>query len=448
MPLSDDALPAGLSKKLVVEISQRNNEPGWMTDFRLNALEIFERMPLPAWGVDLSGLDLSNLHYYVRPAEQSWDSWDKVPEKIKQTFENLGVPQAERVYLAGVGAQFESEMIYHHLKMEWALQGIVFVDTSTGLRDHPEIFKKYFSTIIPPHDNKFAALNSAIWSGGSFLYIPEGVHVMLPVQAYFLMNTPRMGQFERTLIIAEPGSSVHYVEGCSAPVYQRGSLHSGVVEVIAQPDSRIRYTTIQNWSTDVYNLVTKRAVAHERATIEWIDGNFGSKCTMKYPSVILQGEGARGQMISVAVAGAGQHHDTGGMMIHRAPNTTSSILAKSICKQDGCSTYRGMVKVEPQASCVHAHVQCDSLLLDGTSRALAYPKITVECSDAVVGHEASVSCLDEEQLLYLQSRGLSASRARALMVNGFIDAFVQELPMEYAVEINRLIALEIVEQGV
>lgn len=450
MPLSDDAVDhttaTGLSEKLIEQISHEHNEPGWMTEFRLNALKTFERLPMPTWGPDLSGLDLSSLHYYVRPASQQWDSWEKVPETIKQTFEHIGVPQAERAFLAGVGAQYESEMIYQNLKMEWEARGVIFLDSSSGLREHEKIFKTYFSTVIPPHDNKFAALNSALWSGGNFLYVPQGVHVALPVQAYFLMNTPRMGQFERTLIIAEPGSSVHYVEGCSAPVYQRGSLHSGVVEIVALSGSRVRYTTIQNWSTDVYNLVTKRAVAHDHATIEWIDGNFGSRCTMKYPSVILQGEGAKGQMISVAIAGDGQHHDTGGMMIHRAPNTTSHILSKSICKGDGVCTYRGKIHVDPQTCGVRAHVQCDSLVLSTNASALAHPTINVGAHDAVVGHEATVSSFDEEQLLYMQSRGLSAVRARALMVNGFIDAFVQELPMEYAVEINRLMALEIVGQ--
>lgn len=441
MPSSDDA--ARLTRTLVTEISEQHNEPGWMTDFRVRALELYEKLPLPTWGVDLSGLDVQSLHHYVRPAEQSWQSWDNVPEKIKNIFEQIGVPQAERAFLAGVGAQFESDMIYHNLKEQWLAQGVVFVDTHTGLKEYESIFKKYFSTVVPPHDNKFAALNSALWSGGSFLYVPAGVHVELPVQAYFVMNTPRMGQFERTLIIAEPGSFVHYVEGCSAPVYQRGSLHGGVVEVVALPDARVRYTTIQNWSQDVYNLVTKRAIAHERSTIEWVDGNFGSKCTMKYPSVLLKGEGARGQMISVAVAGAGQHHDTGGMMIHQAPNTTSHIISKSVCKQDGCVTYRGLVKVELQAANVRSHVRCDSLLLDDRARAIAHPKINVKNESSHVGHEASVSSLDEEQLLYVQSRGLSASRARALMINGFIDVFVSELPLEYAVEINRLIALEL-----
>jgi Fe-S cluster assembly protein SufB len=447
MPSSDDTINStGLSRALIERISHEHNEPGWMTEFRLKALELFERLPMPTWGVDLSHLDLTSLQYYVRPAEQQWNSWEQVPDAIKQRFERIGVPQAERAFLAGVGAQYESEMIYNNLKLEWEARGVVLLATSSGLREHEQLFKKYFATVVPPHDNKFAALNSALWSGGNFLYVPQGVQVALPVQAYFLMNTPSMGQFERTLIIAQAGSSVHYVEGCSAPVYQRGSLHSGVVEVIALPGSRVRYTTIQNWSTDVYNLVTKRAIAHEKATVEWIDGNFGSRCTMKYPSVILQGEGAHGQMISVAVAGAGQHHDTGGMMIHRAPRTTSHILSKSLCKENGVCTYRGKIQVDAQATEVRAHVQCDSLLLSDTACTFARPTVTVAASDAQVGHEASVSSLDQEQLLYVQSRGLSMSRARALMVNGFIDAFVQELPMEYAVEINRLIAFEIVGQ--
>lgn len=433
----------GPSRDVVLEISERKNEPGWMTDFRLDALALFEQMPMPSWGVDLNQLELNNIQYYVRSADKQWSSWDDVPATIKQTFERLGVPQAEQKFLAGVGAQYESDVVYKNLKHEWKSQGVIFVDASTGLRDYPELFKHYFSSVVRPDDNKFAALNCAVWSGGSFLFIPEGVHVELPVQAYFRMNTPQMGQFERTLIIAESGSSVHYVEGCSAPVYQKGSLHSAVVELIALPGSKIRYTTIQNWSSDVYNLVTKRAVAHERATVEWVDGNFGGRCTMKYPCVVLQGEGAKGQIISVAVAGAGQHQDTGGKMIHRAPNTTSNIVSKSICKNGGRSTYRGLVKIDQGASGSKAHVQCDSLLLDERSQTSAKPRIIVERNDADVGHEASVSSIDEEQLLYLQSRGLSVSRARAMIVNGFIDAFVKELPMEYAVEINRLIALEL-----
>jgi len=433
----------GLNKKKVIEISEKKNEPGWMIDFRLKALDLFESMPMPNWGVDLSELDSDDLHFYIKPASSLWNSWEDVPDKIKKTFESLGVPQAERKFLAGVGAQYDSEVVYKNLKKEWADKGVVFVDTSTGLREYPKLFKKYFASIIPPHDNKFAALNSAVWSGGSFLFIPAGVQVEMPLQAYFRINTPSMGQFERTLIIAEPGSSVHYVEGCSAPAYQRSSLHSAVVEVIALPGSKVRYTTIQNWSSDVYNLVTKRAIAHERATVEWVDGNFGSKCTMKYPCIILQGAHSKGLIISVAVAGKGQEQDSGGKIIHLAPHTTSSIIAKSVCSAGGRATYRGLLKIMPRAVGAKAKVQCDSLLLDHLSRADAKPTMLILQKDADVGHEASVSSIDDEQIFYLQSRGLTPDRARSLIVNGFIDAFVKELPMEYAVEINKLIAMDI-----
>jgi len=433
----------GLSKKLVTNLSEQKNEPGWMTDFRLQALQLFESMPLPSWGVDLKKVNFDDLTYYLKPAEQQWSSWSDVPDSIKETFESLGVPEAEKKFLAGVGAQYESEVVYKNLKEEWAKQGVIFVDTSTGLREHEKLFKTYFSTIVKPHDNKFAALNAAVWSGGSFIFIPEGVHVELPLQAYFRINSPKMGQFERTLIVAAPNSRVHYIEGCSAPVYQKGSLHSAVVEVIACAGSRVRYTTIQNWSSDVYNLVTKRAVAHEDAAVEWIDGNFGSQATMKYPCIVLQGDRARGQLISVSVAGNGQHQDVGGKIIHQGKQTTSHIISKSICRCGGVSTYRGLVTVEKTAANAKSQVQCDALLLDSRSVALSKPNIIVNRHDSDVGHEASVSTVDEEQLLYLQSRGFSVQRARAMIVNGFIDLFVQELPMEYAVEINRLIALEL-----
>ncbi len=437
-----DSFSVGLNRKFIADLSDQKNEPGWMTDFRLNAFEIFERIPMPSWGVDLGGLNFDDLSYYIRPAEKQWNSWTDVPEKIKKTFEYLGVSEAERAFLAGVGAQYESEVVYKNLKDEWEKRGVIFVDTSTGMFEHEKLFKKYFATIVAPDDNKFAALNSAIWSGGSFLFVPTGVHVELPVQAYFRINSPKMGQFERTLIIAEPGSSVHYVEGCSAPVYQRSSLHSAVVEVIALPGSRIRYTTIQNWSSDVYNLVTKRAVVDEDATVEWVDGNFGSKVTMKYPCIVLKGERAKGQIISVALAGRGQQQDAGGKIIHVAPNTTSSIVSKSICTSDGHATYRGLVRVDEKAYGTKSHVRCDALLLSEQSRADAKPTIIIKQDDAQVGHEASVSTIDEQQILYLQSRGLSATQAQALIVNGFIDSFVKELPMEYAVEINRLVSLE------
>ncbi len=432
----------GLNRDIVIEISEQKNEPGWMTDFRLKALEQFEQMPMPKWGPDLSDLDLNDLHYYVRPLQQQQHSWDDVPGDIKRTFEKLGIPQAEQQFLAGVGAQYESEVIYKQLKKKWADQGVLFLDTDTSLKQYPEIFKRYFSTIVPPHDNKFAALNSAVWSGGSFVYVPKGVIIDMPLQAYFRINVQSMGQFERTLIIAEEGSSVHYVEGCSAPIYRKSSLHSAVVELIAHKDAHIRYTTIQNWSNNVYNLVTKRAMVYRSAKVEWIDGNFGSKITMKYPSVILCEPGAQGQIISIAVAGKGQHQDAGGKVIHLAPNTTSNIISKSISKGGGRASYRGLLKVIKGAAGSRSKVQCDALILDDYSRSDTYPTVEVNEEQVDVGHEASVSKLNEEQLFYVMSRGFSEQQARAMIVNGFIDAFVKELPMEYAVEINRLIAME------
>jgi len=397
---------------------------------------------LPNWGADLSALDPEDLYYYLRPIEGQHTSWDQVPDTIKITFEKLGIPQAEQKFLAGVGAQYESEVIYKRLQKKWMEQGVVFTDMSTGLRDYSELVKKYFATVIPAHDNKFAALNSAVWSGGSFVYVPSGVKIDLPLQAYFRINAPSMGQFERTLIIAEPDSFVHYVEGCSAPLYRKNSLHSAVVELIAQPGSHIRYTTIQNWSTNVYNLVTKRAIAYERAHVEWVDGNFGSKVTMKYPCVILKGKYSKAQIISIAVAGAGQHQDSGGKVIHLADHTSSHIIAKSICQKGGRASYRGLLKIAANAHNAHSRVQCDALILDDASRSDTYPTVSVNARTADVGHEATVSKIDDEQIFYLMSRGLSEIMARALIVNGFIDAFVKELPMEYAVEINRLIAHE------
>jgi Fe-S cluster assembly protein SufB len=432
----------GLNRQIVTQISEQKNEPGWMTDFRLNALDIFEQKPMPTWGADLSNLDPHDIYYYIKPIEQQQRSWDAIPSHIKTTFTKLGIPQAEQKYLAGVGAQYESEVVYKSLKKKFADQGVIFADTSSALREHEVLFKKYFATIVPPHDNKFAALNSAVWSGGSFVYVPAGVHIDLPLQAYFRINAASMGQFERTLIIAEPGSSVHYVEGCSAPAYRSNSLHSAVVEIAAHAGSKVRYTTIQNWSNNIYNLVTKRAMAYKNATVEWIDGNFGSCVTMKYPAIILKESGARGQIISIAVAGAGQHQDAGGKVIHLAPNTTSNIVSKSISKQGGRSTYRGLLKVIKGATNVHSRVQCDALLLDDNSRSDTYPTVQVFEEQVDVGHEASVSKVSDEQLFYLKSRGLSEAAARAMIVNGFIDAFVKELPMEYAVEINRLIAHE------
>ncbi|OGB83938.1 Fe-S cluster assembly protein SufB [candidate division TM6 bacterium RIFCSPHIGHO2_12_FULL_32_22] len=432
----------GLNKEIVIEISEKKNEPGWMTDFRLKALGIFEQKPMPTWGADLSELDINDIYYYLKPIRDKHTSWDEVPDRIKETFDKLGIPKAEQNLLAGVGAQFESEVIYKNLKQQWRDLGVIFTDTDSALKEFPEIFKKYFSTIIPPTDNKFAALNSAVWSGGSFVYVPNGVKVDLPLQAYFRINAQSMGQFERTLIVCEPGSFVHYIEGCSAPVYSKSSLHSAVVEVIALENSHVRYTTIQNWSENVYNLVTKRAIADKNAKVEWVDGNFGSKVTMKYPCIILKGEGSKGQIISLAVAGKNQVQDAGGKVIHLAPKTTSSIISKSISKNGGRASYRGLLKVIKNAKQCKSRVQCDALIFDNVSRSDTYPTVDVREPFSDVGHEASVSKINDVQLFYLMSRGLSEQEARAMIVNGFIDCFVSELPMEYAIEINRLIAME------
>tara|TARA_Y100000588_G_scaffold393704_1_gene510761 strand:- start:689 stop:2014 length:1326 start_codon:yes stop_codon:yes gene_type:complete len=432
----------GLNKKIVVQISEQKNEPGWMTDFRLKSLEIFEQKSMPNWGADLSHLSTDDIQFYVKPLVQKQRDWDTVPQSVKETFEKLGVPQAERSMLAGVGAQFESEIIYKKLKEKWAKKGVVFLDTDSAVHEYPEIFKKYFSKVIPPHDNKFAALNSAVWSGGSFVYVPSGVKLDQPLQAYFRINTQSMGQFERTLIVAEPGSFVHYVEGCSAPVYRANSLHSAVVEVVGLSDSHVRYTTIQNWSNNVYNLVTKRAHAYERSTVEWVDGNFGSKVTMKYPCIVLKGKQSRGQVISIAVAGKDQHQDSGAKVIHLADDTTSNVVAKSISKDSGRSSYRGLLKVAKNLKNIKSRVQCDALLFDETSRSDTYPTVDIGSDDVDIGHEASVSKISDEQLFYLMSRGLSQQQAQAMIVNGFIDCFVSQLPMEYAIEINRLIEHE------
>jgi len=432
----------GLNRKIVIDISERKNEPGWMTDFRLKSLELFEQKPMPNWGGDLSQLSIDDIYYYIKPVSKKQRDWEQVPENIKRTFEKLGVPQAERSMLAGVGAQFDSEVIYKRLKEKWEKKGVVFLDTDSAIHEYPEIVKKYFGKIIPPHDNKFAALNSAVWSGGSFVYIPSGVYVDKPLQAYFRINTEQMGQFERTLIVAEPNSFIHYVEGCSAPVYRSSSLHSAVVEVVALQGSHVRYTTIQNWSSNVYNLVTKRAHAYANSTVEWVDGNFGSKVTMKYPCIVLKGEKSKGQIISIAVAGKDQHQDSGGKIIHLANNTTSNIVAKSISKDGGRSSYRGLLKVAKNLSGIVSRVQCDALLFDEASRSDTYPTVDIGSEDVDIGHEASVSKISDEQLFYLMSKGLSAQQAQAMIVNGFIDCFVSQLPMEYAVEINRLIELE------
>src|SRR5438034_8594166 len=432
----------GLSEAVVEEISAMKSEPEWMRKFRLKALKHFDKRPMPWWGADLSDIDFDDIYYFIRSTEKQAKNWEDLPEDIRGTWDKLGIPEAEKKYLGGVSAQYESEVVYHKIKDELDKMGVVFTDMDSGLREHPDLVKQYFGTIIPPNDNKFAALNSAVWSGGSFVYVPEGVHVDIPLQAYFRINQENMGQFERTLIIAEPGSYVHYVEGCSAPIYTSDSLHSAVVEIIAKPGSRVRYTTIQNWSTNVYNLVTKRAIAHERATMEWIDGNLGSKLTMKYPSIYLMGEHAHGEILSIAFAGRGQHQDAGGKAVHVAPHTTSTITSKSISKDGGRASYRGLLEVAPGAVKAKSKVVCDALLLDEQSRSDTYPTIRIGEDDVDVGHEATVSKIGEEQLFYLRSRGLSEEEASGMIVGGFIEPFTRELPMEYAVEMNRLIELQ------
>lgn len=432
----------GLSAEVINAISDHKNEPDWMRNFRLQALEVFRRKPMPNWGADLSSLDFENIYYYAKPAEKKWDNWEDVPDDIKNTFERIGIPQAERKFLAGVGAQYDSEMVYHSIQDSLSKKGVLFSDPETAIQTHPEIVKKYFGTIIPYNDNKFAALNSAAWSGGSFVYVPPGVHVDIPLQAYFRINSQNFGQFERTLIIADEGSFVHYVEGCTAPVYATDSLHSAVVEIIALEGARVRYTTIQNWSGDVYNLVTKRAVAHKNATVEWVDGNIGSKRTMKYPAVILKGEGAHGEVLSIAFAGKSQEQDTGGKITHAANNTSSVITSKSISKDGGTASYRGHIKVEDGVRGARSHVVCDALILDPESTSNTYPYMDILSSDVKIEHEAKVSKISESQLFYLMSRGLTEEEASMMIVNGFLEPLVKQLPMEYAVELNRLIELE------
>jgi Fe-S cluster assembly protein SufB len=432
----------GLSEQVVEEISDLKDEPAWMRKFRLKALKHFMARPMPWWGADLSEIDFQNIYYFIRSTEKQAKSWEDLPEDIRGTWDKLGIPEAEKKFLGGVSAQYESEVVYHKIKDELDKIGVVFTDMDSGLRDHEDLVKEHFGTLIPPNDNKFAALNSAVWSGGSFVYVPEGVHVEIPLQAYFRINAENMGQFERTLIIAEPGSYVHYVEGCSAPIYTTDSLHSAVVEIIAKPGARVRYTTIQNWSANVYNLVTKRAAAYEDAIVEWIDGNIGSKVTMKYPSIYLLGKGARGEVLSVAFAGKGQHQDAGGKAIHAAPYTSSVINSKSVSKDGGRTGYRGLIRVEPGADHAKSMVRCDALILDEESRSDTYPYVEVEEETAQLGHEASVARIGEDQLFYLQSRGLTEAEATAMIVNGFIEPITRELPMEYAVELNRLIELQ------
>src|ERR671924_596306 len=432
----------GLSHELIDAISQHKSEPDWMRTFRHKSLDYFLARPMPSWGADLSGIDFENIYYYIRPTEKQAESWEDLPADIKDTWDKLGIPEAEKKYLAGVGAQYESEVVYHKLQEDLTKKGVVFLDTDTALREHEDIFKQYFGTIIPQNDNKFAALNSAVWSGGSFIYGPPGVSIEMPLQAYFRINAENMGQFERTLILVDKGAYVHYVEGCTAPIYSTDSLHSAVVEIVVKKGARCRYTTIQNWSPNVYNLVTKRAVAYDCAVMEWVDGNIGSKLTMKYPSIYLMGEGARGEVLSVAFAGEGQHQDAGGKIVHVAPNTTGQIISKSVSAFGGRTSYRGLVRVEPDADHSKTFVRCDALILDEDSRSDTYPYNEIEEETAAVGHEATVSKVGEDQLFYLQSRGISEQEAMGVIVNGFIEPITKELPMEYAVELTRMIQLQ------
>lgn len=432
----------GLTREIVETISNMKEEPQWMLDYRLKSLEIFYSKPMPQWGGDMASLNFDEITYYVKPSEATETSWDEVPEEIKRTFDKLGIPEAEQKYLSGVSAQYESEVVYHSMKQELTDMGIIFKDTGAALRENEELFKKHWATVIPNSDNKFSALNSAVWSGGSFIYVPPGVKVETPLQAYFRINSENMGQFERTLIIVDEGASVHYVEGCTAPVYTTNSLHSAVVEIIIKKDAYCRYTTIQNWANNVYNLVTKRAVCDENATMEWIDGNIGSKLTMKYPAVILKGEGSRGMTLSIAIAGKGQHQDAGAKMIHLAPNTSSTIVSKSISKQGGKVTYRGIVRFGPKASGARSNIECDTLIMDNQSTSDTIPYNEILNDNVSLEHEAKVSKVSEEQLFYLMSRGISEQEATEMIVMGFIEPFTKELPMEYAVEMNRLIKFE------
>jgi Fe-S cluster assembly protein SufB len=432
----------GLSREVVEQISHMKGEPQWMLEFRLKALEHFQKRPMPNWGPTLKDLNFDEIYFYVKPTEQSEKSWDDVPDDIKRTFDKLGVPEAERKFLAGLGAQHESEMVYHSIQEHLEKQGVIFLSIEDGLKQYPDLFREYFGTVIPIEDNKFAALNSAVWSGGSFVYVPKGVNVDLPLQAYFRLNTANLGQFERTLIIVDEGASVHYVEGCTAPQYTTDSFHSGVIEIVVKKGARSRYSTIQNWSTNVYNLVTQRAKVFENASHEWVDANIGSKVTMKYPSCYLMEPGARGEMLSMAFAGPGQTQDAGGKMYHFAPNTTSKVTSKSISKGGGRASFRGLLKVYKGAKGVKSNTVCDALLLDPQSRSDTYPYIEIDEDNVTIGHEASVSKVGEEQLFYLMSRGLSEEAATTMVVSGFIEPLIKELPMEYAVEMNRLIALQ------
>ncbi|ARP69652.1 Fe-S cluster assembly protein SufB [Streptomyces pluripotens] len=433
----------GLDEDVVRDISAKKSEPEWMTKLRLKGLKLFEKKPMPNWGSDLSGIDFDNIKYFVRSTEKQAESWEDLPEDIKNTYDKLGIPEAEKQRLvAGVAAQYESEVVYHQIREDLEEQGVIFLDTDTALKEHPELFKEHFGTVIPAGDNKFAALNTAVWSGGSFIYVPPGVHVEIPLQAYFRINTENMGQFERTLIIVDEGAYVHYVEGCTAPIYKSDSLHSAVVEIIVKKNARCRYTTIQNWSNNVYNLVTKRAVAYEGATMEWVDGNIGSKVTMKYPAVYLMGEHAKGETLSIAFAGEGQHQDAGAKMVHMAPNTSSNIVSKSVARGGGRTSYRGLIEIGEGAAGSKSNVLCDALLVDTVSRSDTYPYVDVREDDVSMGHEATVSKVSEDQLFYLMSRGLSEDEAMAMIVRGFVEPIAKELPMEYALELNRLIELQ------
>jgi Fe-S cluster assembly protein SufB len=432
----------GLDENVIRAMSLMKNEPEWMLAYRLKAYQHFLSRPMPNWGADLSGINFDDIYYYIKPSNRQEDNWEDVPGYIKDTFNKLGIPEAEQKFLSGVAAQYESEVVYHNIKKELEEKGVIFLGMDDGLREYPDLVKEYFGTIIPHNDNKFAALNTSIWSGGSFIYVPPGVKVDMPLQAYFRINAKNVGQFERTLIIVDEGAYVHYVEGCTAPIYTTDSLHSAVVEIIVKKNGRCRYTTIQNWSNNVYNLVTKRAVAHQNATMEWVDANLGSKITMKYPAVYLMEPGAHGEILSIAFASTGQHQDAGGKVVHVAPNTTSRIISKSISRGGGRSSYRGLLKVHEGASNSKSNVVCDALLLDDKSRSDTYPYIEIDEADVTIGHEASVSKIGEEQLFYLMSRGISEEMASTMIVNGFIEPLVKELPMEYAIEMNRLIQLQ------
>ncbi len=433
----------GLNEDVVRDISAKKNEPAWMLDMRLKGLRLFAKKPMPTWGSDLSGIDFDNIKYFVRSTEKQATSWEELPEDIKRTYDRLGIPEAEKQRLiGGVAAQYESEVVYHQIREDLEAKGVLFLDTDTGLREHEDLFREYFASVIPVGDNKFAALNSAVWSGGSFIYVPKGVHIDIPLQAYFRINTENMGQFERTLIIADEGSYVHYVEGCTAPIYTSDSLHSAVVEIIVKKDARVRYTTIQNWSNNVYNLVTKRATAGQGATMEWVDGNIGSKVTMKYPAVFLMGEHAKGETLSIAFAGEGQHQDAGAKMVHAAPHTSSSIVSKSVARGGGRTSYRGLVQVLEGSHHSASTVRCDALLVDTVSRSDTYPYVDVREDDVTMGHEATVSKVSDDQLFYLMSRGMSEEEAMAMIVRGFVEPIARELPMEYALELNRLIELQ------